>query len=314
MAALRAWKAAALASASLAYLRAILWRNQRLVPPPVRGSGGAPLPVRELRLSDGERVAYVDAGEGAPIVWVPGADGVKETWRYQLPAFAARYRVVAPDLRRKIRPLHTFDRLAEDLMELLEAAGTGPAVVVGQSLGGAIAIRFAYRFPELVRALVLSNTLTRVTYEHVGLNRTALVPLAIGTTRYLPTALARAAARGWSRLGVWIYDDSPGRANLVDYALWTGPRTVPARVSARRVGLLKGEDLRGELGAILAPTLVVKGPLDRYCPPEWALEIAAGIRGARYALVPGTGHCSHISMPGVFNGILLSWLEETVGR
>lgn len=311
---MRTWKKAALALLAIGYGRAVLRRNRGLVPAPVRDLRGERLPTRTVRYSDGERVEVVDAGEGPPILWVPGADGVKETWRYQLPIFAERYRVVAPDLRRSFDPRHTFDRFADDLVELVDALGTGPAALVGQSLGGAIGIRFAYRFPELVRALVLCNTLTRVSYEHVGLNRTALVPLAIGTTRYLPTPLARAAAAGWNRLSVWIYDDSPRRENLVEYALFTGPRTVPARVSSRRVDLLRGLDLRPELAAIVAPTLVVKGPRDVYCPPEWSLEIAAGIRGARYATIQGTGHCSHISMPGAFNATLLGFLDEVLGE
>lgn len=310
MAPVKAWKKAALALAGVAYVRAMVKRNERLRPPPVRDLAGRPLPHRTLEVSDGERIDYLDAGEGTPILWVPGADGVKETWRYQLPLFADRHRVLAPDLRRRFAVHDEFDRFAEDLVELVDATGAGPVVLVGQSLGGAIGIHFAYRFPRLVRCLVLCNTLTRVSYGHVGLNRTALVPLAMATTRYLPTPLAAAAARAWNRLAVWIYDPSPGGENLVDYALWSGPRTASPAVSGARVDLLRELDLRPELGAIRAPTLVVKGPLDRYCPPEWALEIAAGIPGARYALVPGTGHCSHISRPGVFNAIVLGFLEE----
>ncbi len=59
---------------------------------------------------------------------------------------------------------------------------------------------------------------------------------------------------------------------------------------------------------------MVKGPQDTYTPPAWAQEIAALIPGARYQTVPGTGHCSHISMPDRFNRLLLDWLAETVGR
>lgn len=308
---MRMRRAAALLAGGLAYGRYVVWRNGRLSPPPIRSAAGAPLPGGEVVLSDGERIGYLDAGVGPSLLWVPGADGVKETWRHQLPYFAGAYRCVAPDMRAGVEEGHTFDRLADDLAEVAEALRIEPAVVIGQSLGGSVAIRFATRHPDRVRGLVLCNTLARVSYEHVRLNRAALVPVAMATTRYLPTAIARAAARAWSRWSVWIYDSSPGRENVVDYALWTGPRTVPASVSSRRVALLRGEDLRPELGSIGVPTLVVKGPLDSYCPPEWALEIAARIAGARYALVPGTGHCSHISMPGGFNRVVREWLDET---
>lgn len=304
--------AAAILASGVAYSRYVLWRNRRLVRPPVLDAAGAPLPGGHLTLSDGERIGYIDAGVGPPLLWVPGADGIKETWRYQLPGFSALYRCVAPDMRTEIEEGDRFDRLADDLAEITETLDTGPVCVIGQSLGGAVAIRFATRHPDRVSGLVLCNTLTRVSYEHLGLNRAALVPIAMATTRYLPTVLARITAKAWCRCSVWIYDASPGCENVVDYALWTGPRTVPPSVSARRVGLLKGEDLRLELGRIRVPTLVVKGPQDSYCPPEWAREIAAGIPRARYEAVPGTGHCSHVSMPGRFNRVVREWLKSAL--
>ena len=71
-------------------------------------------------------------------------------------------------------------------------------------------------------------------------------------------------------------------------------------------------DLRPELAAIRAPTLVIKGPRDHYTPPAWSEEIADLIPGARYVTIPGTGHCSHISMPGSFNRALIDWLNGIV--
>lgn len=302
------------AGAAAAYLWAMIRRNRSLEPPPVRDLAGHPYPERTVIYSDGARVSVLDEGEGETVLLVPGADGIKETYRYQVPAFAERFRTVVADLRSEFEPDATFDRFIEDLFELTDRLDTGPVHLVGQSLGGAIAMRAAARFPELVRSLVLVNTLYRVSYEHVGFNRSALVPLAMATTRYLPTSLARAAARLWSREAVWVFDDSPGSENVVDYALWTGARTVRPGVGGRRVDLLRGLDLRPELADIRAPTLVVKGPRDAYCPPIWSKEIAALIPTSAYVEIPGTGHCSHISMPGAFNRVVLDWLEGVEER
>jgi len=295
-----------------AYMEAMTRRNRTLGlnRPGVRDSHGALLPELSLEYTDGERVSVMDVGSGPPILMVPGADGMKETFRYQYPAFSNKLRVVSADLRSRFSPDDTFDRFAQDLFEIIDARETGPVILMGQSLGSAIAINFAALFPELVRALVLCNPLANVSYEHVGLNRTLMAPIAMATTRFLPTAASRQLARLWSEAEIWIYDDSPGRANVVDYALWTGPRTVPPSVSTRRVDLLKRVDLRPLLPSIKAPTLVVKGPRDHYLPPEWAMEIAALIPDARYDIVPGTGHCSHISMPGSFNRLVLDWIER----
>ena len=179
----------------------------------------------------------------------------------------------------------------------MDERGVQSAVIVGQSLGGAIAIRLATRHPERVRGLVISNSLTHISVEHVGLNRTGLIPLARFTTRYLPTGASRLLAELWSRAEVWIYDDSPGRANIVEYALWTGPRTVPSFESKNRVDLFREVDLRAEVQRIRAPTLLIRVDRDFYMPPDWWKEILGAVPNSVCREIVETGHCSHISMP-----------------
>lgn len=302
--------AAGLALALGGYATWVLRRNRRLRRPPIRGPDGLAYPSRRLFYSDGAEVAYLDAGSGSPVVLIPGADGMKETFRYQVPALEGGHRVLVADLRDRHAPDASFDRLADDVAELMDEAGVPSAVVVGQSLGGAIALRLATRYPERVRGLLISNSLTHITLDHLGLNRTGLIPLARFTTRYLPTGVSRALARLWSRAEVWIFDDSPGWANVVEYALWTGPRTVSSAVSNGRVDLFRRVDLRAELRHVRAPTLVVRGDRDFYMPPHWSDEILQFVPHARCVRVPDTGHCSHISMPGSFNRLLLEWLQE----
>lgn len=285
-------------------------RNSRLVRPPVLDAAGKPYPARRLRLSDGEVVEWIAAGTGPTLLLIPGADGMKETWRHQVPELVRRYHVIAADLRSEFSDGATFDCFADDAVELLDHLGVVSAVVVGQSLGGAIAMRMATRHPERVRGLVLANTLARVSYEHVGMNATLLAPIAVTANRYLPTDAARRLGRFWSERDVWIFDSSPGWERVVDYALWTGSRTEPPKTSRRRIDLLRRVDLRPELADIDVPTLVLKGPLDTYTPPAWARDIAGRIPGARYVELDGTGHCSHISMPEEFNRELVSWLDE----
>ena len=285
-------------------------RNSNLRRPPVLDESGKPLPASRFTFSDGETVELIDAGMGPVILLIPGADGMKETFRYQLPVLAQRYRVLCADLRDGITSSMQFERLASDVAELLAAHGQRRAIIVGQSLGGSIGMRFAARYPDRVSALVVANSMARVRYDHVGLNATLLIPVAMATTRYLPTVLGRLMAQLWSRLNVWVFDSSPGSQRVIEYVLWSGPRTVHPRTSGARVGLFKRGDLRSELPSIRVPTLVLKGPLDRYTPVTWATEIAALIPEASYVEIAETGHCSHISMPDVFNRILLDWLSE----
>jgi len=306
------WLAGALGAVvgGVAWMRLATRRNNRLVRPPVLDPDGNPYVSNRLQLSGGEIITWIEAGEGPPLLLIPGADGMKETWRFQVPVLARRFRVIATDLRSRFPDDATFDQFAEDAGELLDFLDIDSAIVIGQSLGGAIAVRLASRYPERVRGLVLANTLAQVSYEHVGLNATLLAPVAVAANRYLPTGAARRLGRLWSRHDVWIYDSSPGWERVVDYALWTGSRTEPPQVSGRRIGLLRFEDLRPELAEIRVPTLVLKGPLDTYTPAVWARDIAERIPDARYVEVDDTGHCSHISMPEKFNRELISWLDE----
>ena len=300
--------------AGAAWWLAMTRRNEALVRPPVRDGSGEALPGGVIEYSDGEKVEYVDAGSGDALVWVPGADGPKETFRYQLPSFARCHRVVCADLRREFAAEDDFDRMVDDVAELVDERGVERFVLIGVSLGTAITMRFASRFPERVRGVVLGNPLAHISYDHVGLDRAARILLARFTTRYLPTELSRGAARYWSRRGVWVFDDSPGRDALIEYALFTGPRTVPPSVAARRASRLRKIDLRPSLADIAVPALVVKGPRDEYCPVDWAREITELLPNAEYVPIAGTGHCSHISRPGAFNATLDHWLWRLAAR
>ena len=313
---------AAAGVAGVAWWLAMTRRNEALVRPPVRDGSGEALPGGVIEYSDGETVEYVDAGSGAgsgaesgdALVWIPGADGPKETFRYQLPSFARRHRVVCADLRREFAAEDDFDRLVDDVAELVDARGVERFVLIGVSLGSAIAMRFARRFPERLRGMVLCNPVAHISYGHVGVDRAALILLARFTTRYLPTEVSRGFARYWSRLGVWVFDDSPGREALIEYTLFTGPRTVPPSVATRRVSHLRKIDLRPGLVDTAVPALVVKGPRDEYCPVEWAQEITELLPDAEYVPIPGTGHGSHISRPGAFNETLADWFQRLRAR
>lgn len=296
--------------AVVSYGAFMMARNRRLNPPPLLDADGAPLETRPFTFTDGVSIDYVDIGSGPVLLLIPGADGIKETFRFQVVEFARQYRVICADLRASYADSATFDRFAEDARELLDMLGIERPTILGQSLGGAIAMRFAAIYPERLEALILANTLARVSYDHVGLNRTSLGAVAMFTTRYLPTVLARAFGRLWCRIGVWLYDNSAGWRRTIEYALWTGGRAIIPAVSSGRVDLLRPTDLRPDLPAIAAPTLVIKGPVDTYVPPAWAREIADLIPGSRYVEIPETGHISHVSMSDEFNRIVLEWLAE----
>jgi pimeloyl-ACP methyl ester carboxylesterase len=109
---------------------------------------------------NGVRLFYTDdEGHAPPILLVHGWLCDSTDWSWQLDAFAGRHRVIAPDLRGHGRSSeggdYALETFAHDLALLLDELDARPAVVVGHSLGGAVASILAVEHPEHVRALVL---------------------------------------------------------------------------------------------------------------------------------------------------------------
>ncbi len=284
--------------------------NLAVCPQPLTDASGSELSAIEVELAGGERVDVVEAGVGPPILLVPGLSGDKEVFRHQIGPFSQKYRVIAPDLRLRfdgVRP--RFDQFAHDVATILEKFEEPSASVLGLSFGGPIAMRFAALYPEKLRALILTNTLARLDLSHVGFNRTLLIPLAYFTSRFSPEPLMRRFADLWGRLGVWVYDASPGNERVVDYQLDSAVR-VSVTDGNGRMETFRGLDLRGDLSAIQTPALVIGGVADLYTLPEWQREIAALLPNSAYVEIPGGGHLSLISNAEIFNRAVLDWLAE----
>src|SRR5919198_4190353 len=109
---------------------------------------------------DGIRLHVVEAGEGPALVLLHGLSATHFTWEHTIPAFADRWRVVAPDLPghgRSAKPdaPYSIDFYAGVIRSLGRVLGIDEAVVVGNSLGGQIAVELGLSYPVWTRALVL---------------------------------------------------------------------------------------------------------------------------------------------------------------
>jgi len=116
---------------------------------------------RELTIHD-QRVTFHMAGEGPVSLLIHGMAGSTTTWKQVMPALSQRFTVVAPDLLghgRSDKPAgdYSLGAFASTLRDLLVALGHDRATVVGQSLGGGVALQFAYQYPERCERLVLVN-------------------------------------------------------------------------------------------------------------------------------------------------------------
>ncbi|MDQ3644906.1 MAG: alpha/beta fold hydrolase, partial [Actinomycetota bacterium] len=111
----------------------------------------------------GHRVSYLSAGEGRPVVLIHGVTGTCDVWAPALPLLSDRYTVVAPDLlghgqSAKPRGDYSLGAYASGVRDLVVGLGHERVTVVGHSLGGGIAMQFAYQFPERCERLVLVSS------------------------------------------------------------------------------------------------------------------------------------------------------------
>jgi 3-oxoadipate enol-lactonase len=112
---------------------------------------------------DDIQIAYQHIGAGEPVLLIHGLGSSARDWEFQTPALAARYQVIAADLRghggsSKPRGRYRITRFATDMAELLQGLAAAPAHVVGLSLGGMVALELALSRPDLVRSLVVINS------------------------------------------------------------------------------------------------------------------------------------------------------------
>lgn len=248
-----------------------------------RGSGTPPVKIsRREVLVAGHPAIYHVGGAGEPLILIHGLSGSGRWWHRNLPALAEHYRTYLVDLPR-FGAMHRTGRfiLAEAatwLLAWMDAAGLRRALAIGHSMGGLIAIRLAAQRPAAVSRLVL------------------VAPAGVASKPSLAAqALPLLRAARHSR---------PSFFPMLAYdALRAGPRTI-----WRAAHDLVTDDVRDDLGAIRAETLVIMGRNDPLAPPAVGDVLREGIAGARLIVIEGAGHVVMYDQPDDFNDAVLAFL------
>ncbi|MFI8193472.1 alpha/beta fold hydrolase [Streptomyces sp. NPDC085946] len=265
----------------------------------------------ELRFfpsADGD-LAYLDTGSGQPVVLLHSGFADHRVWAAQIPALAARYRVVAPDVRghgssaNATRPF----RWADDLAGLLRHLDAGPAVLVGLSMGGVIATDTVLEHPDLVRAVVTCGAVTgdwRYTDAwHRDLQAETGRALAAGDVEGWLAAFLRGVA-GPHRTTDDVDRDVLRR--LREMALNTIAKHTPGETDWHVP--VTGTLVRApEIGV---PLLTLNGALEPAGLHAAAERLAATVRDGRSATIEGTGHYPNMEKPEDFNAALLGFLDR----
>jgi 3-oxoadipate enol-lactonase len=189
--------------------------------------------------------------------------------------------------------------LVSDAEAVMEAACVRDAVFCGLSIGGMIAQGIAVKRPDLVAAMVLSNTAAK-----------------IGTPELWDTRIETVTAQGMEPLADGVMERWFGRDFLEgpDLATWRARfcETPPAGY-AGCCAAIKGTDFYTPTSGLRLPTLAIAGSEDGATPPDLVRETADLIPGADFALIRRAGHLPCVEKPADYAALLTAFLKR-LGR
>jgi 3-oxoadipate enol-lactonase / 4-carboxymuconolactone decarboxylase len=242
--------------------------------------------------------------EGAPVVAFSNSLGTTlEMWDEQVPSLTDRYRCLRYDTRGHgrsevvDRPA-SIDDLADDLAGLLDALGIETAHVAGLSLGGMTAQNFAIRHPHRLRALVLMATSAHMRPPEAWRQREALV-----RKDGMGSLVDAVIGRWFTPAGA---ERDPGMVRPVRERFLA----IDPTGYAVCCGAIRDMDLRPQLAAIAAPTLIIAGADDPATPVAMMEDIRARLPGAELVVVPRAAHLVAIEQAAIVNSYLRSFLDR----
>ena len=242
------------------------------------------------------------SGAGPALICVHGFTTTSEFWKEQVELFSRNYKLIRPDLPghgKSPQPRerkYTIDAYVGDLELLFSQLDIKTAVLIGLSMGGTIAQQFALHNPKLLHGLVL-----------VGATAHGLGPDVNADT--VINAIGKFGIAAASQNVIEQSFGSGAPRALIEFAKKEVVRT-PEFVARDAIKSLNQADLRSELKAISAPTLVIVGDEDVITPPSESQALATEIPHAELAIISKAGHFPMLEQPAVFNRALKMFLER----
>lgn len=264
--------------------------------------------------------------DAVPILLVPGLGGSSVDWRMlgELLAAETAGTVTALDLPGFGRSRLPQGRAGLDRFSTVVAAAlddSGPAVVVGNSMGGLIGLRVAHERPELVTRLVLANPALPATRPNLR-SALASLPFLAGTLPVVGPRVLRARKRvlGADRYVVQRLRNNVHRLDRVDPAI----RAALVELTTERLGFREAERVYSDsarsilrtwddgyrlAGELEPPTLVVHGRHDPVIPVAVVHRLRKIRPDWRYEILDDCGHLPHVEQPRRFADLVLGWAQ-----
>ncbi len=248
----------------------------------------------------------IDIGHGAPLVVLHGLFGAARNFGAVQRALAARYRVIALDLRNHGTSPHaagmSYSEMAADVLETLTQLGTGAVALLGHSMGGKVAMRLALEHPQSVSRLIVADISPVPYLPHHRAYAAAMLRLSGDLSRAQADAALTAAVPEAPIRSFLLQNFQPGAAPP-----W---RTGLSEIAAGLPQIEGWDDTPGT--RYDGPTLFIAGETSDYIRPQHRQPIRALFPGARFVTIRNAGHWLHADNPAAFVAVVESFLDRTV--
>lgn len=228
----------------------------------------------------------------AALLYIHGSGYTEESFGDQASAFAGSDAITLPG-HPGGEALESVEECARWFARYVEWKHAGRAVAVGNSLGGAIALRWALDFPDQVAGLVLIGTGARL--------------------RVSPKIFSM-LDEGWPASIDLLVDLalSPHAAQALRERVRDWHLTVGRESTRRDYAACNAFDVMAELGSLRVPTLIIVGSLDALTPPKYSAYLHEHIADSTLSIVEGAGHVAMMERPREVNDMIRRFLKERV--
>jgi pimeloyl-ACP methyl ester carboxylesterase len=238
-----------------------------------------------------------DVSRGELLLFIHGAGSNGSTWHRQLAAFAEHHSPLAFDFPGHGRSggtesLKSIDAYRDCLAGFIDALRLRPSVLVGRSMGGAVALAYTLAYPQRVRGLVLVATAARFDLPAELLETWKSVMLGRATQPFSTAAF------------------SPTADFAVMREAWMEQVKTDPRVRYHDFVACNAVDVTAQLGAITVPTLIIAGRDDSITPPERCEVLRRGIPGSTLVVIDDAGHTVPAERPEAFNAAVSEFLAR----
>lgn len=248
-------------------------------------------------------VAWREAGNGKPVVFLHGLGGTRIAWGAQLRSLRDSFRCIAWDMpgygdSAPLVPL-TFEGIADRIMTLLDTLELDAADLVGLSFGGMHALHAALAHPHRVRRMVLADTSPAFGMDGTkpaDWIRDRLAPIEAGGS---PADAAEAVIDAITAV--------PLTGVVRDETIAAFGR-IPSAGFEAAVRCLPTNDIRSRLSELAQDCLVIVGEHDAETPISYATALADGLQNAELAVIDDVGHLTPAEAPETFNRLVADFL------